>query len=218
LRYGKKRSNRTKRSIRSKRGKPVDYNEYNVYNDYNNSMSRIGKNPIQIPAGTEVSVVSTELIVKGKGGTLKKMVHPAVTVAVANGEVTVTPRDNGKLARALWGTYAAHTRNMIAGVNTPFVKKLQVEGIGYRAELAGRQIKLQVGFSHPVLLEVPAGITALIEKNIITVSGADKEAVGEFAASVRAVKKPEPYKGKGIRYEGEVVRMKQGKKAAAAAA
>ena len=181
-------------------------------------MSRIGKNPIAIPAGTEVSVVSTELIVKGKGGTLKKMVHPAVTVAVAGGEVTVTPRDNSKLSRALWGTYASHIRNMISGVNTPFVKKLQVEGIGYRAELAGKQIKLQVGFSHPVLLSIPEGITSTIEKNIITVSGADKEAVGEFAASVRAVKKPEPYKGKGIRYEGEVVRMKQGKKAAAAAA
>lgn len=181
-------------------------------------MSRIGKNPIKIPAGTEVSVVSTELIVKGKGGTLKKLVHPAVTVAVVSGEVTVTPRDTSKLSRALWGTYASHIRNMISGVNTPFVKKLQVEGIGYRAELAGKQIKLQVGFSHPVLLSIPEGITSTIEKNIITVSGADKEAVGEFAASVRAVKKPEPYKGKGIRYEGEVVRMKQGKKAAAAAA
>ena len=180
-------------------------------------MSRIGKNPIKIPAGTEVSVVSTELIVKGKGGTLKKMVHPAVTVAVANGEVTVSPKETSRTARALWGTYAAHVRNMIAGVNGGFVKKLQVEGIGYRVELAGKQLKLQVGFSHPVLLTIPAGITAAVEKNIITVSGADKEAVGQFAASVRAVKKPEPYKGKGIRYEGEVVRQKQGKKAAAAA-
>jgi len=181
-------------------------------------MSRIGKNPIKIPAGTEVSVVSSELIVKGKGGTLKKMLHPAVSITVANGEVVVAPGQKSRLSRALWGTFAAHVRNMIAGVNTPFVKKLQVEGIGYKAELAGKQIKLQVGFSHPVLLNIPTGITTLIEKNIITVSGADKEAVGEFAASVRAVKKPEPYKGKGIRYEGEVVRMKQGKKAAAAAA
>jgi large subunit ribosomal protein L6 len=180
-------------------------------------MSRIGKNPIPVPAGTEVSVVSSELTVKGKGGTLKKMVHPAVTIAVEGGQVTVTPRDKSRIARALWGTYASHVRNMIAGVNTPFVKKLQVEGIGYRAELAGKQLKLQVGFSHPVLLTIPTGITTAVEKNIITVSGADKEAVGEFAASVRAVKKPEPYKGKGIRYEGEVVREKQGKKAAAAA-
>jgi len=107
---------------------------------------------------------------------------------------------------------------MIAGVGTPFVKKLQVEGIGYKAELAGKQLKLIVGFSHPVILPIPEGLSVLVEKNIITVSGADKEQVGEFAATVRATKKPEPYKGKGIRYEGEVVRMKQGKKAAAAAA
>lgn len=181
-------------------------------------MSRTGKRAITIPAGTEVSVVSNEIIVKGKGGTLKRMLHPAVTLSVAGSEVTVTPKQKSRLAHALWGTYAAHVRNMISGVNTPFVKRLQVEGIGYRAELSGKQLKLQVGFSHPVLLEVPAGITAAVEKNMITVSGADKEQVGEFAASVRATKKPEPYKGKGIRYEGEVVRMKQGKKAAATAA
>ncbi len=180
-------------------------------------MSRIGKRAITIPAGTEVSVVSSELIVKGKGGTLKKMVHPAVTIAVANGEVTVTPKEKSRLGRALWGTFAAHIRNMISGVNKPFVKKLQVEGIGYKVELAGKQLKLIVGFSHPVLLTVPEGITAVVEKNIVTVSGADIEKVGQFAASVRATKKPEPYKGKGIRYEGEVVREKQGKKAAAAA-
>lgn len=181
-------------------------------------MSRIGKNPIKIPAGTDVSVGSGEVTVKGKGGTLKKMVHPAVSIKVENGEVVVAPNRENKLSRALWGTYAAHVRNMIAGVNTPFVKKLQVEGIGYRAELSGKQLKLQVGFSHPVFLQVPEGITMAVEKNIITVTGADKEQVGEFSAQIRAVKKPEPYKGKGIRYEGEVVRQKQGKKAAAAAA
>jgi large subunit ribosomal protein L6 len=181
-------------------------------------MSRIGKNAIQIPAGTDVSVVSAEIVVKGKGGTLKRPIHPAVTITVGNGQVTVAPKGESRIARALWGTYAAHIRNMLAGVNTPFVKKLQVEGIGYRAELAGKQLKLQVGFSHPVMVEIPQGITAAVDKNIITVSGADKEAVGQFAASVRAIKKPEPYKGKGIRYEGEVVRQKQGKKAAAAAA
>lgn len=180
-------------------------------------MSRIGKRAIPIPAGTDVSVVSSEIIVKGKGGTLKRMMHPAISISIANGEVTVLPKEKTRLGRALWGTYAAHIRNMIDGVNTPFVKKLQVEGIGYKAELSGRQLKLAVGFSHPVVLPVPEGITAAVEKNIITVSGADKEQVGEFAASVRARKKPEPYKGKGIRYEGEVVREKQGKKAAAAA-
>ena len=144
-----------------------------------------------------------------------KSVHPAVKIAVENGQVTVTPANNSRLAKALWGTYAAHMRNMISGVNTPFVKKLQVEGIGFRAELSGKALKLTVGFSHPVNLTVPENLTVAIEKNIITVSGADKEAVGEFSATIRATKKPEPYKGKGIRYEGEVVRMKAGKKVAA---
>ncbi len=181
-------------------------------------MSRIGKNAIKIPAGTEVSVANGELSVKGKGGTLKKSVHAAVAVSVQNGEVSVQPAQKTRLARALWGTYAAHVRNMIAGVNTPFVKKLQIEGIGFRAELSGKQLKLALGFSHPVLVALPEGITVAVDKNIVTVTGADKEKVGQFAATVRALKKPEPYKGKGIRYEGEVVREKQGKKAAATAA
>ncbi len=181
-------------------------------------MSRIGKRAIPIPSGTDVSVVSHEIVVKGKGGTLKRSLHPAITVSVDNGEVSVAPKEMSRLGRALWGTYAAHVRNMIQGVNTPFVKKLQIEGIGYRAELSGTQLKLAVGFSHPILLTVPVGVVVAVEKNVITVSGADKEQVGEFAASIRATKKPEPYKGKGIRYEGEVVRRKQGKKAASAAA
>ncbi len=180
-------------------------------------MSRTGKLPIKIPAGTDVSVASGTITVKGKGGTLKRTLHPAVAVAVANGEVTVTPATESRIARSLWGTYAAHVRNMVAGVNTPFSKKLQIEGIGYRAELSGKQLKLSLGFSHPVLVAIPEGITVTVEKNIVTVSGANKEMVGEFSASVRALKKPEPYKGKGIRYEGEVVREKAGKKAAAAA-
>ncbi|RJR13246.1 50S ribosomal protein L6 [Candidatus Parcubacteria bacterium] len=181
-------------------------------------MSRTGKLPIAIPAGTEVSVISHELVVKGKGGTLKRPLHPAVSISVENGAVTVSPAQKNRLARALWGTYAAHVRNMVKGVNEPFVKKLQVEGIGYRAELSGKQLKLMVGFSHPVLVSIPEGITVAVDKNIISIAGADKEKVGGFAASVRDIKKPEPYKGKGIRYENEVVRQKQGKKAAAAAA
>ena len=180
-------------------------------------MSRLGKRSIAIPAGTDVSVVSGEIVVKGKGGTLKKVLHPAVSISIANSEASVTPKDSSRLGRALWGTYAAHLRNMIAGVNTPFVKKLQVEGIGFKAELSGKQLKFALGFSHPVLITIPEGVTAGIDKNIITISGPNKEQVGEFAASIRAMKKPEPYKGKGIRYEGEVVREKQGKKAAAAA-
>jgi large subunit ribosomal protein L6 len=181
-------------------------------------MSRTGKLPIKIPAGTEVSVASGELTVKGKGGTLKRAMHPAIKIEVANGEAIVSQAQSTRLARALWGTYAAHVRNMVAGVNTPFQKRLDVQGIGYRAELSGKQLKLQVGFSHPVLMAIPEGITTTVEKNIISISGANKEQVGQFAASIRAVKKPEPYKGKGIRYEGEVVRQKQGKKAATASA
>lgn len=181
-------------------------------------MSRTGKLPIKIPAGTEVSVQSGEITVKGKGGTLKRLMHPAIKIEIANGEAVVSPAQQTRLARALWGTYAAHVRNMVSGVNTPFQKRLDVQGIGYRAELSGKQLKLQVGFSHPVLVPIPEGITALVEKNIISISGADKEKVGQFAASIRSIKKPEPYKGKGIRYEGEVVRQKQGKKAASASA
>jgi len=180
-------------------------------------MSRLGKKEIAIPAGTEVILTQGEVSVKGKGGTLTRALHPGITIAVNGAAVSVTPANSSRLAKALWGTYAAHMRNMIAGVNTPFVKKLQVEGIGYKAELSGKQIKLAVGFSHPVIVNIPAGLTVAVDKNMITVTGADKEQLGEFAASVRAIKKPEPYKGKGIRYEGEVVRMKQGKKAAAAA-
>ena len=180
-------------------------------------MSRIGKLHIQIPAGTEVQVATDAVTVKGKGGTLVKPLHPAVKVVVENGMVAVNPANSSRLAKALWGTYAAHVKNMIAGVNTPFVKKLQVEGIGFKAEVAGKNLKLALGFSHPILVAIPDGVTAVVDKNIITVSSANKEAVGQFAASVRELKKPEPYKGKGIRYEGEVIIRKQGKKAAAAA-
>jgi large subunit ribosomal protein L6 len=181
-------------------------------------MSRTGKLPITIPAGTDVQVSAAEITVKGKGGTLVRPMHPAVKITVSGQEATVAPANSTRVAKALWGTYAAHLRNMIAGVNTPFVKKLEIQGIGYRAELSGKQLKMALGFSHPVLVSVPEGITATVDKNIITITGANKEAVGQFAASVRAIKKPEPYKGKGIRYEGEVVRQKAGKKAAGATA
>jgi large subunit ribosomal protein L6 len=162
-------------------------------------------------------VQNHEIIVKGKGGTLKRPMHPNISVDVEGTTVTVSPKGSSKMARALWGTYAAHLRNMITGVNTPFVKKLQIEGIGFKAELSGKTIKFALGFSHPVIVAVPEGLTAVVEKNIITITGADKDAVGQFAASIRDLKKPEPYKGKGIRYEGEVIRMKQGKKAAGGA-
>ena len=181
-------------------------------------MSRIGKRAIEIPAGTEVTVSADTITVKGKGGTLKRAAHRMVQVKVEGKEVQVSPVGNSRLAQALWGTYAAHVRNMISGVNTPFIKKLQIEGIGHKAEVSGKNLKLALGFSHPVLVAIPEGVAAKVEKNIVTIEGADKDAVGQFAASVRELKKPEPYKGKGIRYEGEVVREKAGKKAATAAA
>lgn len=164
-----------------------------------------------------MSVATDSVQVKGKGGTLSKPMHPAIKISVANGIASVEPANNTRLARALWGTYAAHVKNMIQGVNEPFVKKLDIQGIGYKAELQGKNLKLAIGFSHPVIVAIPEGLTVAVEKNIVSISGANKETVGQFAASVRELKKPEPYKGKGIRYEGEVVRQKQGKKAAAAA-
>ena len=179
-------------------------------------MSRIGKKPLLIPAGVEVSVADSAVTVKGKHGALTRPLHPAIDVAVSGNELTVSMIKNSRLARSLWGTYASHMQNMLAGVVTPFVKKLELQGIGYKVELVGgKQIKLIVGFSHPVLMDIPGDLSATVEKNIISIVGIDKDAVGHFAAKVRAVKKPEPYKGKGLRYEGEVVRMKEGKKAGA---
>lgn len=176
-------------------------------------MSRTGKRAIQIPAKTEVAVADGVLMVKGPLGELKKSVHPYVNIAVAEGSVSVTPVNETKLSRALWGTYAAHIRNMIAGVRTPFVKKLILEGVGYRMAIQGSELVLNVGFSHQVKMPIPTGITATVEKSELTLSGSDKEVVGQFAANIRSVKKPEPYKGKGFHYSDEVVRRKQGKKA-----
>lgn len=180
-------------------------------------MSRIGKNPIPVPEKTEVTVTDNTLSVKGPLGTLTKEIHSLVSVAVDGKSVVVSAKNNSKLSRSLWGTFASHVKNMIKGVNSKFEKKLILEGIGYRVELSGKNLKFVVGFSHPVVLATPEGVDVAVEKNLITVSGIDKEAVGQFAAVIRSVKKPEPYKGKGIRYEGEYVRQKQGKKAAAAA-
>ena len=178
-------------------------------------MSRLAKNAIVVPSGVTVTVDDGVLSVKGPLGTLTKPVHPLVTLDVTADGVKIGTVDSTKLARSLKGTFASHLRNMMKGVAEKFAKKLELQGIGYRVELQGKNLKFQVGFSHPVLMNIPAGIDVVVEKNNIFVSGIDKEAVGQFAANVRAVKKPEPYKGKGIRYEGEYVRQKQGKKAAA---
>lgn len=176
-------------------------------------MSRIGKNPIEIPANTDVSVSDGVITVKGPKGELTRPTHPAVSIEVADGTATVAPTNNGQLARALWGTYASHIRNMIAGVTEEFEKKLVIEGVGYRGEVSGNTVVLTVGYSHAVELPIPEGVSVDIQKNEITIRGADKDVVGQFAANIRATRKPEPYKGKGIRYGDEVVRRKQGKRA-----
>lgn len=176
-------------------------------------MSRLGKNAIEIPEKTAVTVADGVLSVKGPLGELTKPIHSQVAVAVEGNTVQVSPVNNSKLSRSLWGTYASHVLNMIHGVNEKYTKELELQGVGYKVELAGKQLKLSVGFSHPVLVDIPEGIEVAVEKSLIKISGIDKEAVGQFAADVRAIKKPEPYKGKGIRYVGEYVRQKQGKKA-----
>jgi len=176
-------------------------------------MSRIGKRPISIPEKTDVSVADGVLTVKGPLGTLAKDVHPHVTVAVEDGAVVVAPANDTRLAKALWGTYASHVKNMFKGVHQPYTKKLILDGIGYRMAVSGNTLTLNVGYSHPVAMQLPEGITATVEKNELTISGIDKEVVGQFAANVRAVKKPEPYKGKGFHYDNEVILRKQGKKA-----
>jgi large subunit ribosomal protein L6 len=178
-------------------------------------MSRVGRQALIIPQGTEVSLADGVLTVKGKGGTLTRAISPQVTVVVEATEVKVTPSFETALSKALWGTFSSHIKNMIEGVNTPFTKKLVVEGVGFKTALNGNTLNLKVGYSHDVNFEVPEGIKVEVEKNVITISGVDKEQVGQFSAEVRECKKPEPYKGKGIHYSDEVVRRKQGKRAAA---
>jgi len=176
-------------------------------------MSRIAKRPIEIPAKTEVSVADTTVTVKGPLGTLTKEIHPVVTLDITDGAVQVGVKNDTLLSRALVGTFASHVKNMIQGVNQAYTKKLILDGIGYRMAVSGQNLTLNVGYSHPVVMSIPQGITAVVEKNELTLSGIDKEVLGQFAANVRAQRKPEPYKGKGFHYDNEVILRKQGKKA-----
>ncbi len=176
-------------------------------------MSRLAKKPIAIPSKVTVSTDNGVFLVKGPVATLERPIHPAVTLSVTPEGIMVAPADDSKLARALTGTYAAHAKAMISGVETPFKKVLIMKGVGYKVELRGRELVLNVGFSHPVSLAIPDGIEAKVEKLNITIEGADKQKVGQFAAEIRDVKPPEPYLGKGIAYDNEVIRRKQGKKA-----
>jgi len=175
-------------------------------------MSRLGKIPVIIPSGVTVTLENDVLMVKGPKATLSREVKKDIDIKIDGNTVTLTPTKT-EAAPALWGTYAAHLRNMIKGVTEGYTRILEIEGVGYRAEVKGSDIVLSMGFSHPVVLAIPAGITAEVLKSVITLSGADKDALGQFAANVRKVKEPEPYKGKGIRYRGEYIIRKQGKKA-----
>ena len=175
-------------------------------------MSRLGKLPLTIPSGVTITIEDGVLTVKGPKATLSRAVRNDVTFSIEDNVLTVHPGTT-TLAKALWGTYAAHVRNMVKGVTDGFEKILEIEGVGYRGEVKGNTISMNLGFSHPVIIEIPEGITAEIVKGVITLKGADLEALNQFAANVRKVKKPEPYKGKGIRYRGEFIIRKQGKKA-----
>jgi large subunit ribosomal protein L6 len=179
-----------------------------------NIMSRIGKQIIGIPQNTEVSVAHNVITVKGPLGTLVRPYRPRVTVVVEGDHVVVNPVDEEKASRMMWGTIAAHVKNMVEGVNKPFVKELLLEGVGFKSEVKGKDLVLALGFSHPVNVPIPEGLAVKAEKNVITVSGINKELVGQFSAAVRSLKKPEPYKGKGFRYRNEVIRRKESKKAA----
>ncbi|HEY4502007.1 MAG TPA: 50S ribosomal protein L6 [Candidatus Paceibacterota bacterium] len=177
-------------------------------------MSRLAKRPIAIPAKTEITVSGEGVVVKGPKGTLTKLGSRHVTIEVGQEGVQVSQKGDSLEARSAVGTYASHVRNMLKGVTEGFSKKLLVEGVGFKWDVQGKTLNLALGFSHPVKVAIPEGLTVTADKSTLTIAGFDKEVVGQFAADIRALKKPEPYKGKGIRYEGEVIRRKQGKKAA----
>src|SRR3989338_1278707 len=185
-------------------------------------MSRIGKQEILIPAGIKIThqigSLGGTLTVTGPKGSLSKVFRDDITIVISDKAVNLNVKRNDKFSKALWGTYAAHIKNMIKGVTTPYEKKLILEGVGFKSEVkparqgGGKELHLALGFSHPVVVSIPEGIAMKAEKNIMTISCIDKELVGSFTAKVRALKKPEPYKGKGMRYENEIIRRKQGKK------
>ncbi|HCJ45835.1 MAG: 50S ribosomal protein L6 [Candidatus Moranbacteria bacterium] len=178
-------------------------------------MSRIGKKPVSIPSGVEVTVNENTVSVKGPKGSLTFPHLREARVTVSENEVLVAKVGDTKVSRAVWGTTAKIISNMIAGVTTGFQKQLELNGVGYRMNVAGKKLTLALGFSHPVERMLPEDLDAKIENNVLTISGIDKQKVGEFTAVIRKLKPVEPYKGKGFRYVGEVVRRKEGKKASA---
>ena len=182
-------------------------------------MSRIGKKPIELPANTQVSVSGDILTVKGPKGVLNRKLHPSVKVEIEGNLVKVLVKnpENHK-DNALWGLFRSLICNMVKGVNQPYEKKLEINGVGFKASLSGKKLVLNVGYSHPVEFSLPEGITCGVEKNVISLSGIDNQLVGEVAANIRKIKKPEPYLGKGIKYVEEVLRHKAGKAAKTASA
>ena len=180
-------------------------------------MSRVGKQTIELPSGVSVELKEGNIVVKGPKGQLERTANPLVQINIADGQLTVSVKNEGnKKERSLWGTYAAHMKNMVVGVTEGFKKQLEINGVGYRVGMQGSDLKIEVGFSHPVIFKIPEGIKAAAEKNIITIEGIDKELVGQVASEIRAIRKPEPYKGKGIKYVDEQIRTKAGNTAKSA--
>jgi large subunit ribosomal protein L6 len=188
-------------------------------------MSRIGKKPIEIPTGVEVKIEGQKVVIEGPQGELSREIRPEIKIELKENKVFVFPKKEDsqeessgldKKIKAFWGLSRALLANMIKGVTAGFEKKLEIQGIGFKAVVEREDLVLHVGFAHSVKLKIPKEVKVSVDKNIISVSGIDKGAVGQFAATIRKVKPPEPYKGKGIRYVGEVVRRKVGKKVVAA--
>jgi large subunit ribosomal protein L6 len=181
-------------------------------------MSRIGKKTISVPQGVEVKVEGQKVTVKGPKGELTRTFRPEVLIEAKDSVITTSISTEEKLDKSLWGLTRMLIFNMVEGVSAGFKKQLDIQGVGFRAEVAGSKLNMALGFSHPVIMDIPEGLQIKVEKNIITVEGIDKELVGQFSANIRRKREPEPYKGKGIRYVGEVVRRKVGKKVAATGA
>lgn len=176
-------------------------------------MSRIGKNPVAIPEGVTVDLAGQTLTAKGRLGTLSLVVSNDVTTTIADGTVTIMPKDDGKRARAMWGTTRALVNNMVTGVSAGFTRNLEINGVGYRAAVQGSNLNLQLGYSHDINYPIPSDVRITTERpTAITVSGADRQRVGQVASEIRAFRPPEPYKGKGIKYSDETIRRKEGKK------
>jgi len=176
-------------------------------------MSRVGKKPVAIPSGVTASVEGQTVKVKGPKGALSLVLHADVAAKVEKGEVRVDPRAETKRARAMWGTYRSLIANVMEGVTKGFERRLEISGVGYRAAVQGKNLQLQLGFAHDIAYPIPEGITIVTPKATeIVVSGIDGQKVGQVAAEIRAFRKPEPYKGKGVKYAGEIIFRKEGKK------